>query len=103
MNAAEPTPLQRQAQRNGNGPRVPRSHPLTAEHEAVAEVAAARIRRLGSPARHRSGTPIPINGNSVEVSRAMCLCARTARVYCPACAPVTYGERVATHRAEAAS
>jgi hypothetical protein len=60
MNATEPTPLQRQAQRNGNGPRVPRSRPLTAEHEAVAEVACDIIRyRTASPSiGKRRGKPL---------------------------------------------
>jgi hypothetical protein len=95
----QPTKLQQVAQRNGNGPRVPR---LPADRQAIADVAAARILRL-SPGRHRNLAPIPINGNSVEGSRAECLCAETARVYCPACAPHTYGERVAMHRGEVAS
>jgi hypothetical protein len=77
--STQPTPLQQVAQRNGKGPRVPR---LPADRQAIADEAAARILRL-SPGRHRNTAPIPINGNSVEESRAACVCVVTARVTPP--------------------
>jgi hypothetical protein len=70
MSTPDPlTKLQQVAQRNGNGPRVPR---LPADRQAIADEAAARILRLAAPGRHRNTAPIPINGNSVEESRAEC-------------------------------
>jgi hypothetical protein len=44
--STQPTPLQQVAQRNGNGPRVPR---LPADRQAIADEAAARILRLSRP------------------------------------------------------
>jgi hypothetical protein len=90
-----PTKLQQVAQRNGKGPRVPR---LPVDRQAIADQAATKIRRLINPGKYRSSTPVPINDNGHEVSRADCLCVDTAGVFCPRCAPETYGQKVATHR-----
>jgi hypothetical protein len=66
MSTPDPlTKLQQVAQRNGNGPRVPR---LPADRQAIADEAAARILRLAAPGRHRNTAPIPINGNSAPSS-----------------------------------